>query len=109
MADLTNTEYQDEIKSLAETVVEEAKERDPDNWQDEISDVLHEWIDGHQWVIYNAYNLDVLQHSSNPDYYIDNFGEDDAVHVLKERGVSGLHNVLAYGAMYGDVSDKLPN
>ena len=68
---------------------------------------LHETIDGHQWVIYTSYNLDVLRHSDNEDAYIDNFGGEDAAHLLKDRGISGLHAVMAYCAMEQDVQSIL--
>ena len=97
MTNITRTQYIEEIQSIDDNMVSEA-----------INDrTLHETIDGHQWVIYNAYNSDVMRHSDNPDYYPDNFGNDDASHVLKERGLDGLHNVIAFWCMYADVQDRL--
>jgi len=114
MTDLnTEYEYNKGIRDLAESIVETAY-----NEYDEVTDretaeelindrLLHETIDGHQWVIYNSYNASVMSFSDNEDYYIDNFGTEDAGIVLKERGLSGLHNAIAFWAMYADVQEEL--
>ncbi len=111
MSDITYNDYWIEINSLAENLAEEAVEAcegDKDNALDEINDhMLHETADGHQWVIYNAYNADVMKHSDNEDYYIDNFGVEDAGYVLKERGLSGLHNAIAFWCIYADIQGVL--
>lgn len=113
MTDITATAYWNEIKSLAESIASEAmadNDKDRSAAEDDINDTrLHETIDGHQWVIYNSYNVDVMRQSGNPDYYIDNFGADDAGNVLKERGIDGLHNVIAFWCMYADVQDRIPD
>lgn len=111
MSKLSIIQYREEIASIAQSLAEEAmadNEYDRQAAEDDINDSrLHETIDGHQWVIYNSYNADVMRHSDNTDYYIDNFGVDDAGHVLKERGLDGLHNVIAFWCMYADVQDRL--
>lgn len=81
MSDLnTEYEYNQQIKVIANDLVEEAF-NDVDSIEDAeelINDsLLHEAIDGHQWVIYNAYNADVMRYSDNEDYYIDNFGTSE--------------------------------
>ena len=111
MSNITSSQYGNEIQSLAVSIAEDAMSQCDNNREEAeelINDsLLHETIDGHQWVIYYAYNLDVYQHSNNPDYYIDNFGGDDAAFVLKEKGLDGLHNVLAFWSLYADVQDKI--
>lgn len=110
MSELSRTQYWDEIRSIARTLAEESmadNDNDRSKAEDDLNDRLHETIDGHQWVIYNAYNLDVMRHSDNEDYYLDNFGGEDAAHVLKDRGIDGLHNVIAFWCMYADVQDIL--
>jgi hypothetical protein len=111
MSEITSSDYWSEISSIAESLATDAVnacDGDKDDALDKINDyMLHETVDGHQWVIYNAYNADVMRHSDNEDYYIDNFGTDDAGHVLKESGLSGLHNVIAFWCMYADVQDRL--
>lgn len=88
-------EYWKEVASLAKQVTKEARELDED-----IYDVLHETIDSHQWVIYTAYNFDVLRHSPNDDYSFVNFGRES---ICDKTGIKWA--ALAYGALYGDVCD----
>ena len=111
MSELSRQQYRDEIKSIAESLAAEALadcEWDRDSAEEAINDSrLHETIDGHQWVIYNAYNDDVLRHSDNESSYEDNFGTDDMAATIKERGLDGLKNVMAYCAMEQDVRDIL--
>jgi len=105
----TSTEYYGEISSLAEMMTEEVLSEtigDREAAEEIINDSrLHETIDGHQWVIYYAYNLDVLQYSRNDDYFEENIGGADQV--LKDGGISQLHMVMAYWAMYADVQEYL--
>lgn len=53
-------EYWEEIESLAREITREARDEDRD-----IYDVLHETIDGHQWIIYTRFHAEVLQHTAN--------------------------------------------
>ena len=111
MSNITSSQYWNEVQSLAVSIAEDAMLSCDNNREDAeelINDsLLHETIDGHQWIIYYAYNLDVYQYSDNSDYYIDNFGGDDAAYVLKEKGLDGLHQALAFWALYSDVQDKI--
>lgn len=109
MSELTQTEYFEEINSIAADLVQRAMEEndnDRDQAEEAINDhMLHEDIDGHQWVIYYAYNLDVIQCSRNEDYFESNIGGADDV--LAEGGIDRLHTVMAFYAMYADVQEQL--
>lgn len=119
MDEITHSHYWGEVKSLAENMISETFEWLEDKadmtreecfeaTMDEINDhVLHETIDGHQWVIYYAYNLDVINYSDNADYMTDNFGNDMAGDILKEQGLNSLHTAMAFWCMYADVADEL--
>lgn len=111
MIEITRGKYYEEIRSIAESIVSESMAdngNDRKAAEEDINDFrLHQTIDGHQWVIYTAYNLDVLRHSDNADACVDNFGADYAGHTLKDRGIDGLHAVMAYCAMEQDVRDYL--
>lgn len=119
MTEMTSTEYWVEVKSCARTLIEETFEWMDDKSEmtrdeireavmDDINDSkLHELVDGHQWVIYNAYNLDIIQHSNNPDYMTDNFGNDQAGHILSSDGLDSLHTAIAFWAFYADISEEL--
>lgn len=117
MSNLSSNQYWAEVQSLAASIVADAADYtgcntadtfDRDTITDHIYDsLLNETIDGHQWVIYYAYNLDVLKHSDNAEYMIDELGTDYAGQVLKDKGLSGLHTACAYWALYADVNDRL--
>lgn len=103
--------YYSEVQSITkELVLEALNQCDNDSEQalELINDsLLHEWIDGHEWIIYYRFHLPILQHSDNSDYMLDNLGADYAASELKEKGLSGLHCALAYWAMYADIMDIL--
>lgn len=90
--------YRQEIESLARQCVEEARD-----YKCDLSTVIHETVDGHQWIIYNRYNLAVLQCTDNEDAAEEMGGLSS---VLRERGVSGLLAYLACAAMIRDVEDR---
>ena len=117
---ITQTEYIKEIEGLAAIIACEAvqtvKADNPDIEQDEIKEaaqelinnsLLHETIDGHQWIIYIANNLDVIQHSCNDEYYTNLYSNADAGEFLAHGGLDSLHNMIAFWAMYADVQDEL--
>ena len=111
MSNITNSQYWNEVQSLAVSIAKDAMSH-CDNNRDEAEELItdslmHETIGAHQWVIYNAYHLDLLQYSDNSDHYIDNFGADDTALILKERGLNGLHQDLAFYALFADVQEKI--
>ena len=111
MNELTCKEYWEEVEIIASNLVCDAMHvtnNDREAAEEDINDSrLHETIDGHQWVIYYAYNLDVIKHSDNDDYYSDNFGSDSLAYSLKNGGLNMLHSHIAFWALYADVQDKL--
>lgn len=112
---ISYTEYWTEVSDLATNIIEEAicnnfenEETDTDQVMEIIQDtVLHEAIDGHQWVIYYHNNMDVIQHSDNDEYMIDNFGIESVGETLQGSGLSGLHSSLAFWALHADASEKI--
>ena len=102
--DMTRQDYWQEVRSLAGSIREDAIERHEAgvDWDDAISEALHETIDGHQWVIYTAYNFDVLRFSDNSGYSVENFGVET---VVSNGDINWA--VLAYGALYADVSERM--
>lgn len=111
MSNITSSQYWIEVEALANSIATEAMQscdNDRNGAEELINDsLLHETIDGHEWIIYNSYNLDVIQHSSNEDYYIDTFGSESAGEELKNSGLSGLHTAVAFWALYADVQEKI--
>jgi hypothetical protein len=108
---ITSVQYWNEVSALAGIIAEEAMQQSDNNRSDAedlINDsLLHETIDGHQWIIYYAYTLDVYQHSDNSDYLVDNLGIEYAGIILQEKGLDGLHCALAFWALYADVQEKI--
>lgn len=106
---MTSNEYWDEINEIAESLVAEAMgscDQDRRAAEEHIQgSALHEAIDGHQWIIYNAYHLEVLQHSDNADYFETCIGGADEI--LRDGGIDKLHQVMAFYAMESDVRDRL--
>ena len=107
----SSSQYWNEVEALATQIAQDVMSSCDNNREEAeelINDsLLHETIGAHQWVIYNAYTLDVLQYSGNSYHYVDEFGVEDAVLVLKERGLDGLHQSLAFWALYADVQAKI--
>lgn len=97
MGEITQSQYWTEVQELAENCVEEAAEYDRD-----LGDVLHETIDGHQWVIYYAYNADVIKHTDNESYAEENFGTE----AYAGKSYSDIGTIVAFWALYADVSEK---
>jgi hypothetical protein len=107
---MTRHEYRKEIESLASAIESEVRESiDYDNTidvNDAVYEAVHLTVDSHMWIIYNAYHLDIIQHSDNAEYGIDE-GLIDATSCVAEGGVPKLHQVMAFWAMYEDVRDAL--
>ena len=89
-------EYYKEISALAKQIAEEV-EGDTDR----ASDLAHEIMDGHQWIIYTYYNLQVLEHSRNESAYFENCGSLDADSYCDAMAK------MAFAAMLQDVYEEL--
>ena len=103
-------EYLKEVGTLAHRLVldNKADYESKEELEEAINDtLLHEAIDGHQWIVYYAYNLDVYNHSGNQDYFEDNFGGDGLVDAIVEGGSDELHQAFAFWCLYADVQEVL--
>ena len=99
---ITYQEYREEVCRIAQDVIEEASEYGQD-----VHDVVHETVDGHQWVIYYAYNDDVIKHTSNPDSWEDCYTAEDIGELVLEQGIDGARSTQAFWALYQDVTDEV--
>ena len=107
---ITYREYQDEISDIAEDLYKEAMEEHPEDEDDRneyILERVNEIVDGHQWIIYYAYNLSVYEHSPNADAHQDMYGNDDLGSIVVEQGLRSLHTVLAACAMQADIEQAV--
>jgi hypothetical protein len=98
---MTRSEYRTEIASIAEEIQDEIRRNGGD-----VQDRVHEYCDGHQWVIYTEYNYDVLANSANSECGVDD-GLVDANAAIKEGGLGRLTAQLACCAMMQDVFEEL--
>lgn len=116
MEPITQHEYWKEVESISNELQSEAlqelldggaEREDIDSNQiwEIMADRLHETIDGHQWIIYTYYNYQVLQHSPNDGYSAENFGTESIVDKSGNLNTAAL----AFGALYGDVSEYIWN
>ena len=94
--------YYQECMDIAKDIVEEFTQYGGD-----ICDHEHERVDGHQWIIYYAYNDDLLRHCGNADAWEDIYSNEDIGDIVTSQGMNGARTVQAYWAMLEDVSQAL--
>ena len=110
MSTLTKSEYENEIKEIAAGIWEEAvaqAEGDTEEAEELTYDLTHDWVDNHQWVIYNVYHKDILSLSENEDAYKDVYCNEDLGSILSEDGFDKLYTLMAYFAIQADISQAL--
>lgn len=107
----TPKDYFEIVDGMAHDLAVEAMQETGNNKDDALEllndSLLHETVDDSEYVIYNHYHLPIIQYSDNCDYYIDNFGGDDAAYVIKEKGLDYLHMTIAYWCLYADIQELL--
>lgn len=91
-------EYQEEISSLADDLVEEMQNHDRESW----FDYVHETLDGHSFCIYTAESQDVVRHSNNDGAAVEDFGADCLV---KDNQLNW--GMMAYCALERDVLEEI--
>jgi len=114
MTTITQNDYNEEVRETAQQIAEQAfsdleyneMELTEENAEEIITDyLLHETIEGHEWIIYTAYHLPIIQYSDNDEYYAHNFGGEFLTDTLSNNGLGGLHTAIAFWAFYADVSE----
>ena len=109
--EFTSTEYHNEINDLAYDTYHEAldqNDNDHDLAIDAIHDhLLHELVDSHQWVIYTYSSELVEQFSANAEAFKDIYDNESIGALVAERGLDGLKPIIAYFAMYQDISEAI--
>jgi len=92
---ITQKQYWKEVDDLAKQIAEEARaEGDRDR-------VLHETIDGHEWIIYTWAYPWVLMHSRNEDALFEQLGPQEA------ESYSDIMRSMAFWALREDVANEL--
>lgn len=108
---ITASEYTTEIQTVATDLVKEAAaegHKTADDILEHLNEgALHEAVDSHQWIIYCAYNKDVLRHSDSDKAIEDLHTNESIGELVTEKGLDGLTTVMAFCAMVQDVNDQL--
>lgn len=111
MKDLTQHSYNEEVQALAINLLDETmsdNNGDREIAMEKINDsLLHELIDGHEWIIYTYYNSKITEHSSNADAYLDIYGSEDLGKLITEKGLEAVVLARAFYALHQDVQDAL--
>ena len=98
---VTQREYYESVKTIAELAIDETAEGN----FDDISDAVHEMVDGSEWVIYTYRAQKVLEYSGNEEAGPDSLGWEDFV--SGAMGWSCLYSRGAYYAMVQDVHEAV--
>ncbi len=93
---ISYAEYWKEVRAMAKGVKRQAKERDEDEY-----DVLHEMVDGHEWIIYTWAYPWVLIQSANEDALFDEMGPTEATDYAQIMGQ------MAFMAFRADIAEEL--
>lgn len=99
---MNQREYYAETRSIAEGIIEEAQDAGKIDHA-RVDDLLWEFVNDHEWVIYTHFNHEVLRHSANDGYAFEEFGADFCFD--PETGVKWA--ALAFWALHADVSEVL--
>lgn len=109
--EFTSTEYYREISDLADSLYSEALEQnnnDHDMAVYAIHDhLLNELVDGHQWVIYTYSSELVERFSDNGEAFMDVYDNESVGAIVADQGLDAIKPIIAYFAMYQDISDRL--
>jgi len=93
---VTQREYTDEIESIAKAIIEDNE--DLSDYQD----LVHEYVDGHQWIIYTHYHLQIY---ANCD--VEQGKDEMPAELLDGKDIdSAIQSVVFYQMVY-DVTCKI--
>lgn len=101
-------EYRAEVEAIAKEIVNDWLRREgKDSLHDEtvpyeIYEAVHEWVDGHHWIIYHTHNMGVLENSHNADAF-----EDLGIELDTSRGWRDILTQVAFWAMRTDVEEAV--
>lgn len=109
--DFSLNEYHAEISDLASDLYDEALEqndKDHEAAMDAITDnLLHELVDGHQWIIYTYSNELVARFSDNDEAYLDCYDNESIGKIVADNGFHAVKPIIAYFAMHQDILNEI--
>ena len=80
---ITYRDYWQQVASVADDVAEEMREAA----YDDVSDLLWQRVDSHQWIVYYHHNLGIMEHTDNGSALMDEVGADGLTGVDSWPGV----------------------
>lgn len=95
MDSLTSNEYFTQCRDIATEALDTCAT------DDDVYDHIHASIDGHQWVIYTFYHLEILRISNNEDAFFEDGGK------LEADSFSNAVQQMAFAAFRQDVCEAL--
>ena len=109
--DFNSSEYYKEISDLASDLYDEALRQNGNHSgsaMDAIEDrMLHELVKGHEWVICTYSNDLVARSSNNSEAYLNCYDNETIGQIVAENGLDAVKSIIAYFAMYQDISDEI--
>lgn len=92
--------YEEEVERIAREALENAREYGQD-----AREAAWEIVDGHQWIIYTSCAMQIpsLAYSDGADL----LDGQDLNETYRERGLWGLHSLIAFSCMLEDVQAKI--
>ena len=109
--EFTSSEYHQEVSDIAEGLYSAAlwkNDNDHESAIEEIHDrLLHELVDGHQWVIYTYSNGLIERFSDNAEAFKDVYDNESIGALVADQGLDAVKPIIAYFAMYQDISEAI--
>jgi hypothetical protein len=99
---ITYREYWTEVDRLAEELSSTPEELEESYGSDDAYEILNQMIDSHEFIIYTAKALKVMEYTDNDDAYFEEMGGPPQV-----DSFSSLLPPLAYFAMQADVLNRM--
>lgn len=90
--------YYADVRGVGDELIRAIRAGELTSW-DQVSDWLHETVDGHARVIYTLEAQECLRYSDHKDAYVESFGSED---VVTGDGVINW-SALAYSAFEADI------
>jgi hypothetical protein len=100
---MTAAEYRTEIKNCAEIAIGETIQYfdhsiDSDAFEEELDREVWETADGHQWMIYTGYHMDVLRHADHEPEEWENY-----VNLRESPSYRDVIQAMAFDVFYRDL------
>lgn len=99
---ITLDSYRETVIELAADILDEIEDYGGDAYE-----LAHERVDSHEWIIYYAFNDDVIKYASNPDAWEDCYSAQDIGQLVADQGMRQARVSQAFFAMREDVQCEI--